>query len=38
MEHSRQLEKKKKEMDAKREVIKNFHNEVSKLHSNIRTL
>ena len=26
LEHSRQLEKKKKEMDAKREVIKNFHN------------
>ena len=25
-------------MDAKREVIKNFHNEVSKLHSNIRSL
>lgn len=26
LEHSRELEKKKKEMDAKKEIIKNFHN------------
>lgn len=38
LEHSRELEKKKKEMDSKREVIKNFSNEISKLHSSIRAL
>lgn len=38
LEHSRELEKKKKEMDAKREVIKNFNNEISKLHSSIKQL
>lgn len=38
LEHSRALEKKKKEMDTRKETIKNFHNEISKLHSNIKQL
>ena len=36
MDHSRELEKQKKLMDEKKEIIKNFHNEISKLHCIIR--
>ena len=37
LEHSRELEKQKKLMDEKKEVIKNFHNEIDKLHHIIRS-
>ncbi len=36
LEHSRELEKKKKEMDERREEIKNCFNEISKLHYTIK--